>query len=886
MGKRFYITLIFFLLSIPVFLVAQNYIVHSELVDKTYVFDSQTTLNNKYSISNYFLHELALGNTSTSLGFSYGFNYLVDKKILKRNENILIAKVKIIPKSCSGDVYYKGFCVSEEIEPSIMNLVVDVYSDNNIIASQSFSNINLNSEQVKIPDFAFNSFSNRNLNIKIRNISFVYNDHDKEVFNKKLLLINDYYASVAIIDSTLNYISTFDIDNPDEVFINSIKRFEVKQIEKKLSAKKFYEKLNLSNFDPEKFISKLYTLHLQTIKLSTLIELLLKSDVNLSCQPDISQLSNYYIGRQLFYIELSRKENHLYTPSFYDLAIYNLTVSDLSDFIRLYDNNNSKLISQLIFRKKLFELANNLFDDYLRTANYFIIDKRYNEAIDILNNACELAQRAEFLQDRNELNLLLTNAKSGIYNSFLKVANKAISIENKKMAQEYLNRAKRFQSENTEFITNVEKFQNANNKLAELYYNEGVLKNNEGNSKSALESFSKASELSGVNMYERFSESLYFNKRDSVKVANINVYQDEQIDIDSEQNRISSETTIAKSNLKAVSKCRLLINESKKLFYEEKFSDALLKLNEAEQLGKNDQDILYQIDSLTERVASSLIMQQVYNAVMFVIDDEFVKAKELYNQSLKFKNEYAFLNRPNVINALHDLSEMIDESKCNSLKKKYEDNLAKGRNEIKQKNFIKAADYLIAAQSIVNKSYDCQLSASEAQFEYNKYSIVIDYQKMMQSIVGDIFEKGLTSVIDKYRKLGKYYTENQISKFGLTHVSFYEFLFSQNNPQLIINTLDYYNETKQYNSSFELLEVLDSRNFSSVMLKTQQKQLGKIMAASDFKSKPESSPLEIIPDKILENKWFTYYCKSYRNEWRRRSIASIFMTKKNDVGNN
>ena len=883
MGKRFNISFLFFLLS-PLFLISQNFVVFSELTDESYVFDGQFYPHQKQSISNYFLHELALGNTSTSIGFSYSFNYQLNKIIFKQNKNYSNAKIKIITKPCTGDVYYKGFSVSEELKPSAMNFVVDVYSDNYIIASRTYSNINIKTENIKIPDLSFENINTtKNYSLKIKDISFFYNDNDKEIFNNKIFFINDYYASVAIIDSSLNYISGFDIENHDKIFINCFKRFEVKQIEKKLRAKNFDEKLNLQDFDPVKFTSKYYTFQLQIIRINTLLDMLLNSGKTSSRFPEISELSNYYISRQLYYIELSRRVNHFFTPSFYNLALQKPTISDLCIFAEVVKKSNNSLISSSIIRKKLNDLANNLFEDYLRTANYFLADKRYNEAIDILDNARELTMRVSYLGNLDKLNILISNAKFGIYSSFLKVANKAISIENKGMAEEYLNRAKEFQMVNRDFISNSEKAENAYIKLAELYYNEGVENNNNGNYKLAIENFSKATQFSGTNMYDLFSESLYSKSTGSKAGANRNVSAKEQIVINDnpEKNKIFAKTTAAKQNLKSFSRCQSVINESKSLFSQENFSDALTKLNEAKQFVREDQTINFQIDSLIERTASSLIMQQVYNAVMLLMDDEFYKAKKLYQRSLKLQEEYVFLNRQDITNALHDLYELIDESKCKSLKNNYKNNLTKGQNAVEHRNYLKAAVFFTEVINIANEASDCNISIAEAQNEYNKYLPAINYQKMMQSIIEDIFDKGLTSVIDRYREMGVYYNDFHINEFGLIHVSFYEFLFSQNNPQLIINTLDHYNKTGQYYSSLELLKVLFDQSFPSSLISLQQKELGKKIAEKDFAFDAEKSSGENISDKMQENKWFKDYCRAYKNEWRKKSIAALFSSPEN-----
>lgn len=869
------------------FLVSQNFIVFSELTDENYVFDGQFYPHKDQSISNYFLHELALGNTSTSTGFSYSFNYQVNKVIFKQNKNYSNAKIEIITKPCTGDVYYKGFNVSAELKPSTMNFVVDVYSDKYIIASRTYSNINIKTEKIKVPDLSFENINTtQNYLLKIKDVSFYYDDYDKDIFNDKIFLINDYYASVAIIDSTLNYISGFDIENPDKIFSNYFKRIELKQIERKLLSKNFSGKLGLHDFDPVKFTSKLYIFQLQIIRINTLLNMLMSSGNTTSLFPEINELSSNYIGRQLYYIELSRKVNHFFTPSFYNLASQKVTVSDVCDFAEVAAKYGNAIISPLLIRKKLNNLANYLFDDYLLSANYFLADKRYNEAIDILDNARELALRIPYLGNFDKLNLLESNAKYGIYNSFIKVANKAISIENKEMAEKYLDRAKKFQNGNKDFINSPQKIEVAYNKLAELYYNEGVESNNNGNYKLAVRNFSKASELSGTNMYDRFSESLYSELKSSKTGANRSISANEQIEINNnpEKNKIFTETTAAKRMLKLFSKCRSAINESRALFFQENFSDALTKLHEAKKLGKNNQRLIFQIDSLIERTASSLIMQKVYNAVMLLMDNKFYQAKKLYRSSLEFQKEYAFLDRQDINNALCELKELIDETKCKSLKYNYKANLIKGQDAVEQQNYLNAAGFFIEAINISNSSSECILSVAEAQNEYNKYLPAINYQKMMQNIIEDIFIKGLTSVIDRYREIGTYYNDFYINEFGIIHVSFYEFLFGQNNTQLIINTLNYYNETGQYLSSIELLEVLYERRFPSSLIKGQQKELGKKMAERDFASDSEKSPGENISDKILENKWFKDYCRAYRNEWRKKSIATLFSSPENEGG--
>ena len=285
------------------------------------------------------------------------------------------------------------------------------------------------------------------------NFSFTYSEEDWQSFYAKKNLIDDYYASAAMLDSLSFEAQTWDMRDPKQLPLNFIRLSELVRMLGIIGERDFESGLIKEGGD----IKHLSGNHLTLYKTSltdkfNLAETLEKSGVLNGCK-SADSIADYFIERQMRFIRLSSLMNNIngriyqdYLDKYYSKQVFEKDADFIeSVLIRMFPGAKTDTL--------LSWASGQLMKAYRRKASRLLLEKKYSDAVRLMENARSMADSNPYLKDHNGWELMMSEAVNGIYNSYTGIASSSLEGENVNFALEYLQKAEQYRDKYPAYIT-------------------------------------------------------------------------------------------------------------------------------------------------------------------------------------------------------------------------------------------------------------------------------------------------------------------------------------------------------------------------------------------------------------------------------------------------
>jgi len=355
----------------------------------------------------------------------------------------------------SGDVYYKGFDMGGWLIPDEM----------------SFTGALLAGRKENIPVSGRDIVKIRNGNSERAEHSYVDSTHSDfqytlsqhafshagglAGFQDRIALVNGYYqasADLEVFHQRLMTVNPSDLDRLD--FQNEILRTVENDINR-LEGMHFDQELGLSSFDPLKFIPRFDALRNEAFAKRNAI-----NDTKSHLYVDFYNVALDLQARgkrqqARTYFSKSLHENPLFAPAAYQLALMDFNEGNYSNA----DEQGSDIVNNMNpdpdIRRLTTDLLNRTYRQYIGEAEQFIGQKKYDDALTVLDRASRLCRRVSGISCLPAMDLNYRKAHNGKYQAFLDKARSAIQTGNLQNADTYVQDALNYQNRHAAEIPNA-----------------------------------------------------------------------------------------------------------------------------------------------------------------------------------------------------------------------------------------------------------------------------------------------------------------------------------------------------------------------------------------------------------------------------------------------
>ncbi|MCF6366313.1 MAG: tetratricopeptide repeat protein [Bacteroidales bacterium] len=825
---------------------------------------------------------------------SFTFSYKLSRQVL-RTGNQLEFIVNMSDIRLSGDNLYREFDISNALVPSKMSFKMQWLNGRNIINTYTFNDVSISDSYISLVNMTVTE-AEQSVNISINLIDkvFKYSYDNMQLFNNTVDLVDNYYDENIVARNKIRKLNGMNISEDYLSHLQDLNQLFTLRDEANtyieytvnVKQKNFYKNLPIDTYDPSGIKNKLIAIEDKAETLRDICNDIIDNFDRIYYERGIEMLSQRKPDRADYFFNKSLEINPNFAPSHYQLArlYYNSGYVDKAvDKVFEIRSMNPDTETKL----QTVELAKGIYSDFLLDAGELNNDRRYNDAIAILNRAAEICREFPEVHCRQNMDIEFSRAINGKYQAILNEIDVNLRNNNYKEAERIIGVALDFAQNNRTFISDNSAVADKISNLYFKYVENGNKYNYQSKFSKAINEFDNAARV--CNGYREINctnelEKGYFRARTGM----YNSFIKQAENVFRSGNNSEAERYIDKAisfrkkyNLKQNAKedrlfldikqsvYATLIDDGRKFSNAGNYKTALNKFDEADNLEKsfglrsNPKLRTYITDA-----AKKMVLQTVDAGKNKVRVNNLTKARKLYNKAKSLVAKYNLGNNTIVKRELSDLKGQIFAQECINAQQAYDVYANEVQNLISAKKYIEADNKINQAFSHSDSYAQCEIDTRELRDKKDYISVAVNYLKKIIAVNDYLKRRNYKSAIENYIAAENYHKVQVISKYGIAHKPLFEFI-QASYTDFIIYSVGFYNHNKEYNKALDLLRELSRRKVKSKYTKDMQTILGTDMATNDFGENSRGNLNSNIASYIAGDKFFKYFKKAYKKQWKR-----------------
>ncbi|MDP4282514.1 MAG: hypothetical protein Q8867_10255 [Bacteroidota bacterium] len=662
-----------------------------------------------------------------------------------------------------GDIHYRGFCLSDVLVPDQIRIVYKAYLKNNPPASSEFI-----AENVSFPGTAGSqNDTSRFDSLAVSNLVLFYSEDAFDAFSRKISLINDYYASSAILDSISSDLSAIDRSNSAHFPELFIKLEELNKILTLIGSRDMVDNLNLSRNDPEDLVKKFKDLKKRSLSYNMTLREGLSDPRLVIDRKNISHITDEFTGMMLRYVRWSHYVNarnsviyREFLQEFYNQQAFGDDIHWLSLLLAgMYPDQPKDTLIRHFW--------DALDDSYCRRAGFLMDQGRYSDAGDLMNS--DLCLHSTISGSSVKVQEYRERAIAGIFRSFLSVAENSIRSGRLKMAESYLDKAKEVAPERINTDTLYRKIFNF--LLSE-----------------------KLSACDTLYAHRQYEDAL-------------NCYRAIELSFDSASLFLVHEAL--KSRI-ALSRFELNYTNGLQMLEKRDYNSAGQYFQNARRQCLDAGKYLDQnLDSLCTLTYPFYLVHRLEVASSLIWNDRLSEAKG-FADSIGQITRTRGLEKDSVLcSALNSYRNKIRERECGNQQVRIDILMVRAERQKEMGNFDRACEFMDSIRIVVNYTHSCRLILPSIKDSLEKYSYAGNFQKGLKEISPMLSSAKYQDALEKYLQLLEDYERFDLKRFGLTIQPLADYVRQMENPQFTQAVLNYYalkNDTRSQSEYQKILQ--------------------------------------------------------------------------------
>jgi len=864
------------------------------------IFDKQNVLTflirydqGQSNIKNQIFRKIAQGYSKPISNVSLTFSFKQHRQILKRS-NRLEFIVGISDIRISGDNMYRDFNIGETLIPQKISFTLQWLKNNQVISNYTFNDINVTGNTVELVHMTVtDTINSDNYRIKLINKVFDYTLRNKQEFDSKAMMIDNYYDEnlsarnrlrrLNNINSNRDFLSHLDnlnelyryrdSANSAEVYVNTVKQ------------KDFYRFLPLNTYDPAGLKNKLNQISDKAELLKNVCNDLIDSFDQIYYERGIEMLARHNPGQADFYFNKSIEINPGFTPAHFQLA-------------RLYYNSGyiEKAINKLFqirgmnpdteTKIQTVELARGIYNDFILNAGEMNNNARYDDAISVLTTAAQICRDFPEVRCRQAMDTEMLRAINGKYHYILNTVDINFRNNNLIEAEKVISDAISFANQNRDFITDQSEISQKIAVLYRRYLERGNKLTYNKKYTQAINEYDNAARVCNGYHQINCSDALakgYNKARSGIYYSYLANAEKSFRTGQNEDAETFADKAIRyrkKYDLKQSTKEDRLFLDIKQAIYNNyiskgnnlstsgRYQDALDQFKRAEKI-QSEFSIRKNL-KLTEYIntaAEELVLEIIASGKNKVKVNDLEKARELYKESKILSEKYGVENNPKVHQAKTELKKLIFKRECINAQNAYDIIASDAFNLMNSRKYIEADNKFTEALNHAKKYSQCEIDIKKVATKKDYIYPVVKYLKDLESVQNYLQRKNYKSAVGTYISAERYYEVQKIKEYGINHILLFDFI-QKSYSDFIIYAVGFYTHNKEYDKALDLLRELSRRQTKSKYTKEMQTVLATETASKDFRIDPKGNYKSYIVKYTGGNKFFKYFKKAYKKQWK------------------
>jgi len=794
-----------------------------------------------------------------------------------------------------GDIRYRRFSIADVLIPTRMNFDLKwaLKSDTSNFTSASFKDIAVGVRDSLVLSATVAPFDANTDTLMIGEVALYYDENALNAFNARIQLINDYYASVALLDTLERMANDIDINDASALPVLYMKVTEFNKVVDRIDSRSFSERLLKDGFDPKGLTDKFLLFY----KFSRSITFTLQDQLNktgaIPWSGNLDPLAGYFTGRMLSYV----LQSHI---------MDNIQGDIYQDYLdRYYDRyafaNEAEVLGQIL--GKMFPdakpdtlvsfVSGKLFSSYCRRARQLINQDQYASAFVLMENARRLASAGS--SPSAEGDAVLTDAAHGIFNSYVGIALSCVRSGKYLMADEYLAKAEGYRHLHADLIRSDSLYKAV---FSELFF----LRNRDCDQLLSARNFGEA-----LNCYQAIERSydkqnlinieaalrvkkeqaktgLFFSLASRTSMALIHNQQDSALAFYDQAELLQKElggnpeiflTLDSLSIPIGKIRYRQYLNDGIQALEQRHFLYALTQLNNAKRLLEHlgiAPDNEY--NSLYRTAIKQVLLIQLSSSQKQIWLNQFDSVRANMHRIKTIGSQFGLMQDPDFIAALDRYSGKIQEQHCRNFYDSIGLMLIRADRNIALKNFLNASQILRQVLALSALRKDCMFPETPVRDTLAKYQRAAEYQQRLMDVNSNLIVGSYHTALQILSENELFYQTWQLNRFGFPQIPMYDFIKERANPYFTEKVIGYYYGKAEFREAFRYLQLMKFQGFPERSISSTMDQLARRMASEDFRTKWQEVPESILDGYTGNDSWYGVFRLAYLNEWKRLMKAT------------
>jgi len=872
---------------------AQPNILFRETGQHVYTFDTRSNPSGKQANNIYFLKTLAQSNPDFHGEDHYSFRYTLRTVLTKVSDDLVNLRVILCKGVCSGLVRYRGFDLSESMEPDMVSMTVRLLLHGKEIRCFECPDVDISSDTTEIADMDIHDPGiDLRFTVKNDHVFFYSGDVQGGNFVRQLTLVNDYYGTQQLIRCHLDRIGEgFERHSADFAWMLLL-LYESDRLQRFACDKAFENNLDVYRVDSAHWKQVTDSLELRSRLILTNLLHVIQETIPIDMMNSPAGYARRYTGLIAGYLQRSRLSGYQSAPVFVEFSSIHADASSLIPYYKMAKRIVAQLGAGCNNHILVSAFTRQVVHHLLTCSRRYISSESFNDALVMLGNASSIQKACPGTGSPGMLFGLMSKARYGIYESYLTIAEKAVRMENYDIAEKHITLAKTYQEQNRSYIITDIGVRNLYENLIALSVKRGEELNEEGNYEKALECLRRAEHLSYLMQRYNFDIEI---KRASVTAIN-GIYRqmlDEAESLLAGNDAVKAAGVLRNAGILCLqnrqdiapsSRQKILAGRANQALYDNLVGDGLAllaagegsyaveKFNlarkmETSGISRENPDLdLYLLEA-----GKLMLRGRLATANLFFLLNDSDTSRIIYNSILESQKYLKLTGDMEIRAQLTNLRKNLFRKECQELQVEFEGYYRKARQSYRLKDYLTSIGHFDRAVSLYSGNPNCDLADSSIFAERRICSLLASYQSTLletSSSVGSLTDQQLRR---KYLLLESLYNNHEIVRENYPVEPMNQLFVMQKKSSAVILALRFFIHENRHGDALRFMKHLERNNFPSEGTRRFQELLAVRLAFADRRQGNGNSAKQLLNRYNNQSRWFSHFNRTYMKAWKQSS---------------
>ncbi|MBC5992956.1 tetratricopeptide repeat protein [Pontibacter cellulosilyticus] len=276
-----------------------------------------------------------------------------------------------------------------------------------------------------------------------------------------------------------------------------------------------------------------------------------------------------------------------------------------------------------------------------------------------------------------------------------------------------------------------------------------------------------------------------------------------------------------------------------------------------------------ELGALAQKAAKPILIAKLTEGYEQAMQNRLSNARATASAATAMQERYGLKNDAEVLNKYNLLRERIFTQECVNTQVAYDKHYQNARDLISQRKYVAADQAFMAAIKAADEKADCNVATFTAKDGRNEILVAATYQRMLEDANRHVSTKRYADAVQLYEQARAYYVDKGVGKFGLNHVSLFNFAKENNRQDFTAHVVSYFASIQEEEVAVQLLTSLLDRGYAKRKTKKVQEQLGKQLALKDAGTGPWHDAKTVAAQYTQSHKGLKKLRKAYVKERKR-----------------